>query len=189
VHAEGRTARRLVERAVRQDEPQWAVPWLSYAALVDGWADAPADLRATTDELVSFAARTSWPERSLTLLCRGLPSAAVALFLRTDRDRLTAMAAALEDFEGHAGERELLEAFGRAVDGASVAGSLADAATRLGERGLALATAFAAEALVASRPETDVPDDVRAAAAATLALAGATWLGARFSGSGSRAPA
>lgn len=188
--AERRAAvRRLVERAVRQDEPQWAVPWLSYAALVDGWADAPADLRATTDELVSFAARTSWPERSLTLLCRGLPSAAVALFLRTDRDRLTAMAAALEDFEGHAGERELLEAFGRAVDGASVAGSLADAATRLGERGLALATAFAAEALKASRPEADVPDDVRAAAAATLAGAEATWLGARFSGSGGRAPA
>ena len=183
--AERRAAlHRLVDRAVRQDEPQWAVPWLSYAALVDGWADLPEDVRATTETMVSFASRAAVPERSLTLLCRGLPSAAIALFRQTDRERVTAMAATLMDFEGHAGERELLEGFGQAIDGVSAEGALTAAAARLGERGLALATAFAAEAIVAIRPKAAIPDGVRAAAAATLTEAGATWLGARFSGSG-----
>ncbi|HEY8655955.1 MAG TPA: AAA family ATPase [Candidatus Limnocylindria bacterium] len=187
--AERRSAlRRLVDRAARQDEPQWAVPWLSYAALVEGWADAQDDVRATADQMTSFASRAASPERSLTLLCRGLPSAAIALFLGSDRERLAAMAAALVDFDGHAGERELLEALGRTIDGTAAEGPFAVAAVHLGERGLALATAFAAEAVAAIRPKADLPDAVRAAAAATLAEAGATWLAGRFSGSGSLAP-
>jgi hypothetical protein len=171
--------RQLVERAVRQDEPQWAVPWLSYAALFEGWASAWDDLRATTDQMLSFAGRTSSPERSLSLLCRGLPSAAIVLLLRRDRREIAAMLGALADVDGHAGERELLDAFERSLGGASGAGSLLTASTHFAERGFGLATALAAWALMTTRPDAPLPVEVRTAAAATLQKAGATWL-ARF---------
>jgi hypothetical protein len=171
--------RHLVERAIRQDEPQWAVPWLSYAALVEGWTSAWDDLRATTDQMLSFADRTSSPERSLSLLCRGLPSAAIVLLLRKDPQELVAMLGALADVDGHAGERELLDAFVRSLEGSSGAGSLLTATTHFAERGLGLATALAAWALMTARPDVSLPVEVRTAAAATLQKAGATWL-ARF---------
>jgi tetratricopeptide (TPR) repeat protein len=168
--------RHLVERAIRQDEPQWAVPWLSYAALVEGWAGAWDDLRATTDRMLSFAGRTSSPERSLSLLCRGLPSAAIVLLLRKNRQKLAAMLGALADVEGHAGERELLDAFERSLGGASGTGSLLTASTDFAERGLGLATALAAWALMTTRPDASLPVELSTAAAATLQKAGATWL-------------
>jgi class 3 adenylate cyclase len=173
--------RHLVERAIRQDEPQWAVPWLSYAALVEGWASAWDDFRSTADQMLSFAGRTSSPDRSLSLLCRGLPSAAIVLLLRKDRQTLAAMLGALADVEGHAGERELLDAFERSLGGASEAGSLLTASTHLAERGFGIATALAAWALVTTRPDASLPVEVRTAAATTLQKAGATWLALTFS--------
>jgi len=163
-------------RAIRQDEPQWTVPWLSYSALVESWASAADSFSATTDQMLSFADRTSSPERSLTLLCRGLPSAAIVLLLASDRQRLIAMTSALVELEAHAGERELLDAFTASLAGASSTASLSMATTRLAQRGLALATALATCALATIRPEAPLPVEMRAAAMATLSKAGATWL-------------
>jgi len=151
------------------------VPWLSYSALVESWASAADSFSATTDQMLSFADRTSSPERSLTLLCRGLPSAAIVLLLASDRQRL-AMTSALVELEAHAGERELLDAFTASLAGASSTASLSMATTRLAQRGLALATALATCAPATIRPEAPLPVEMRAAAMATLSKAGATWL-------------
>jgi len=98
------------------------------------------------------------------------------LLLRRDRQKLTAMLAAVADVEGHAGERELLDAFERSLGGASEAGSLSTATADFAERGLGLATALAARALMTTRPDAPLPVGLRTAAEATLQKAGATWL-------------
>jgi hypothetical protein len=84
------------------------------------------------------------------------------------------MLGALADVEGHAGERELLDAFERSLEGASEARSLLTASTHLAERGFGIATALAAWALVTPRPEASLPVEVRTDAVATLQRAGAT---------------
>lgn len=167
---------KLAERAVRQDEPQWAVPWLSYAALVQNWASAPDDFRETTGQMLAFAGRTLSPERSLTLLCRGFASSAVVLLLAGERQRLAGMMDALADLDGHAGEPEVLDAFVRSLDGRSADEPLLAAATHFAERGVTFATALAVCALGRARPGVRLPDQVQAAATETLRNAEATWL-------------
>lgn len=173
--------RELVDRAVRQDEPQWAVPWLSFAALVQTWAGEPTEFRETADRMVAFAGRTVSPARSLTLLCRGLPSAAVTLFLAGERDQLAGMRAALADVDGHAGEGDLLEALLRAFDGEPAGTALLQANASLAERGLGLGTVLAVWALRRARPDLLIPEPVATATLNTLRVAQATWLGASLS--------
>lgn len=169
--------RELVERAVRQDEPQWAVPWLSSAALVQTWAGATTEVRETADRMLAFAARTVSPERSLTLLCRGLPTAAVVLFLAGERGHLEGMRDVLADVDGHAGEADLLDGFLRALDGQPAAAALLAANASFAERGLGLGTVLAVWALRRARPDCLIPEPVATAAANTVRVAQATWLG------------
>ena len=58
-----------VARAVRQNEPQWAVPWLSYAALAQAWAGRDDDLRLSIEAMLSAAATFSClPSRNCSYL-------------------------------------------------------------------------------------------------------------------------
>ena len=166
----------LVALAARQDEPQWIVPWLSLAAVVQTWAGATADFQQSVAQMLAFAGRTQSPDRSLTLLCRGLPSAAIVLLLAGDRGRLLGMRDALAHLDGHAGEPELIDAFVRALDGAAVEPALLEASAAFAERGLGVATALAVWALKRARPDCRLPGSVVTAAAETLRDARATWL-------------
>jgi hypothetical protein len=90
------------------------------------------------------------------------------------------MLAALGAVDGHAGERELLDAFARSLGGESRVGSLLTTSTQFAERGFGIATALAAWAVIATRPEASLPVEVRTDAVATLQRAGATWLAHSF---------
>jgi len=169
----------IVARAVRQDEPQWALPWLSYAALAQAWAERHDEMRASTEAMLLVAERTADPDLSLTLLCGGFPSAAIVLLLARDRVRLASMARQLVDLEGHAGERELLEAFLQWLDGDSVDVPLGVATAALKQRGLDMAVAFALRAMHAVRPEATLQRDLSSSAQEILRNAQAAWLAGR----------
>lgn len=173
----------IAARAVRQDEPQWALPWLSYAALAQSWAGREDDMRSSIAAMLSFADRTADPGRSLTLLCRGFPSAAIVLLVVRDRGRLEQMARGFGelDADAHAGERELVEAFLLWLGGEPADGPLGAAAAALEQRGFSLAVAFAVHAMRGVRPEAELPDGPLARARETLRTAQATWLEATLS--------
>lgn len=166
----------IAARAVRQDEPQWALPWLSHAALAQSWAGRQDEMRSSIAAMLSFADRTADPGRSLTLLCRGLPLAAIVLLLACERGRLEQMARGLGHLDAHAGERELVEAFVLWLDGGPVDGPLGAAATALEQRGFGLAVAFAVHAMRTVRPADELPDGMLARALETLRKAQAAWL-------------
>ncbi|HET7701463.1 MAG TPA: AAA family ATPase [Candidatus Limnocylindria bacterium] len=166
----------LADRAVRQDDPQWAVPALSYAALAQAWAGADDDCRATALLMRTVAERMSLGDRSLTLLCRGFSSAAAVLLLARQRARLAAMRDALAGFDGHAGEGDLLDACVRALDGTAVDEPLAASAAKLGERGMGLTSAVVLWAIRRVRPDLRPAEPVLTAAVRTLDRAGAAWL-------------
>lgn len=126
--------------------------------------------------MLEVAHKTEHPARSLTLLSRGVTASSIVLLLARERDQLEAMARSLADVDGHAGERELLDAFVLWLDGAAVDAPLRAAATALVLRGLELSTALAVWALARLRPDAELPEDVRAAAEETLRKAQATWL-------------
>lgn len=164
----------IVGRAVRQDEPQWSVPWLSFRALAYASAGRHDAFRADAGAMLAAADRTAVPARSLTLLARGLVTPAAVLLIARERDRLQAMAEALEAVDAHEGERELLLAFVACLDGASVDTSAATAA--LLARGLDLSTVIAAWAMGTARPGAALPADLVTAARATADRARAAWL-------------
>ena len=170
----------IVSRAVRQDEPQWAVPWLSGAALAQAWAGHDDQMRASVAAMLSMADRAADPDLSLTLLCGGFPSAATVLLLARDRERLGRMALRLEGLDAHAGERELLEAFGLWLDGHPPDAPLGVAMEALRGRGIELAVPFAAWAMRAVRPEAALPEPLRSAAQEVLRKAEAPWLAAQL---------
>ncbi|HEX4744235.1 MAG TPA: AAA family ATPase [Candidatus Limnocylindria bacterium] len=165
-----------VARAVRQDEPQWTVPWLAYAALVHAWSGDREAFRAAVVSMLAAADLTADPARSLTLLARGFTAPATVLLLAGERERLAAMAKALVDVDGHAGERELILAFGAWLDGDPIEAFFDAGAAALSQRGFPLSTALAVWGLGATRPDAQLPAAALAAAMATLRTAGATWL-------------
>lgn len=166
----------IAARAVRQDEPQFALPWTSHAALAQSWAGRQEDMRSSIAVMLSFADRTVDPGRSFTLLCRGFPWASIVLLLARERGRLEQMARGFGDLDAHAGERELVEAFVLWLDGGPVDTPLSAAAAALEQRGFRLAVAFAIAAMRAVRPEAELPDGVLARARETLRKAQADWL-------------
>jgi len=168
----------IAARAVRQDEPQFALPWTSHAALAQSWAGRPDDMRSSMVAMLSFADRTANPGRSLSLLCRGFPWAAIVLLLAGDRGRLEQMARGFGDLDvdAHAGEREIVEAFLRWLGGEAVDDPLAAAAAALEQRGFRVAVAFAVHAMRAVRPEAELPDALLARVRDTARTAKATWL-------------
>ena len=185
--AEGSLAkvRGIVGRAV-ENEPHWALPWLSYSALTHFWAGRHEEADSAMEAMLSTAARTAEATRSLTLLCRGFPSAAIVLLLARDRERLDEMGRALAEIEGHAGEQQLLEAFVLWLDGDAVDVPLSAAADALGQRGFDMATAFALAAMRAVRPDTALPDELNSRATEILRNAQAAWLGAELATPGAR---
>lgn len=166
----------IAARAVRQDEPQFALPWISHAALAQSWAGRPDEMRTSMAVMLSFADRTADPARSLTLLCRGFPWAATVLLLARERERLEAMARAFGDPDGHEGERELVEAFLLWLAGQPVDAPLGAAAAALEQRGFGMAVAFAIAAMRAIRPEAALPEGMVSRARDILRDAQATWL-------------
>lgn len=166
----------FVTRAVHHGEPQWAIPALSYAALAANWAGHGQDLRHAIDSMLAIAGGTGTALRSLTVFNHGYPASSVALFLAGERDRLGQMFAALADFDGNAGERELIGVLIASLDGAPIEPAMTMAADTLGRRGLAFGSALAAWALATREPRTALPSNVEALAAGTLRRAGATWL-------------
>lgn len=166
----------LAGRPVVREEPQWGIPWLSAAALAQTWAGRTGDASVSVRLMVEVAQKTELPARSLSLLSRGLTLSSIVLLLARERDQLDAMARALADVEGHAGERELLEAFVLWLDGAAIEAPLRAASVALAQRGLDLSTALAVWALARLRPDAELPEDVRTAAEETLRKAQATWL-------------
>lgn len=166
----------LACRAVARDEPQWGIPWLSYASLAQAWAGRADAARDSIALMLEVAAKTEHPARSLTRLSRGVTVPSIVLLLARERDQLERMAAALVDVDGHAGERLLLASFVAWLDGAAVDVPLRAASNALAERGLQLSTALSVCALAAVRPGAALPDDVRTAAITTLQQAEATWL-------------
>ena len=126
--------------------------------------------------MLSFADRTADPARSLTLLCRGFPWAAIVLLLARERERLEAMARAFGDNDGHEGERELVEAFLLWLAAQPVDAPLGAAAAALEQRGFGMAMAFAIAAMRAIRPEAALPEGLVSRARYILRDAQATWL-------------
>lgn len=178
----------IVARAIQQDEPQWTVQWLSYAALAYAWAGDRDAFRSSVEGMLAAAGRTADPARSLTLLARGFTSPAAVLLLAGERDRLEEMAGALVEVDGHAGERDLLLAFVAWLDGAPADAPFAAAIGALGQRGLELSTAVATWALASVRPDARLPDGAIAAADHTLRMANATWLAGGLARQGSASP-
>ena len=166
----------LVDRARKTGEPQWAVPWLGWRALLLEWAGDREGSRAATAEMLAMADRHHDPAIGLTALARGLNAPAVLAFLAGDAETLGRMDDALAEAQGHAGDRDAIAAFRSALDGRDARECFERAAADQRKRGLRLSIAVDLWALASRGAVTAEWAPVTTAVTEELRRAGAEWL-------------
>jgi hypothetical protein len=166
----------LSERGRGTQEPQWAVPWLAWHALLAAWAQDAATSRAAYAETLRSAAWHVDPALALTVLARGLSVPAALAFLERDVATLERMDGALAGVEGNAGERDAIAAFRTALDGGDAREPFERAAVAYRDRGLRLTIAVHLWALASRGAVTPEWTTTTMSVADELRSAGAGWL-------------